>query len=252
MIRIGCSGWNYRHWRGRFYPEGLPVKSWYAHYAAQFDTVEINNSFYRLPKPETFAAWADAAPPGFCYAVKAPRFITHMRKLKDAGESVGRFLDHARHLGGALGPILYQLPPRWNANPERLGEFLTLLPRDLAHVFEFRDRSWMSEEILALLDDAGAAFCVHDFSGLETPRWASGKLAYVRFHGAGGKYVGRYDAAALEDWAGWMRAQEAAGRAVWVYFNNDIDAHAIADALALNALLCPAPSGEGAIRNGGP
>ena len=237
MIRIGCSGWNYRHWRGRFYPEGLPVKRWYAHYAGQFDTVEINNSFYRLPKAETFTAWADAAPDGFCYAVKAPRFITHMRKLKDTGESVDRFIGHARHLGPALGPILWQLPPRWHANVERLGAFLALLPRDLAHVFEFREPSWMTEPILAQLEAAGASFCVHDFPGLGTPRWAAGKAAYVRFHGHGGKYVGRYPEAVLADWAAWMRAQSAEGRTVWAFFNNDGEAHAIADALALKALM---------------
>ena len=159
----------------------------------------------------------------------------------DAGESVARFLDHARHLGATLGQILYQLPPRWHANAERLAAFLVLLPRDLAHVFEFRDRSWMSEEILALLDGAGAGFCVHDMAGLATERWASGRIAYVRFHGAGGKYAGRYEPAALADWARWMRAQEAEGRTVWGYFNNDIDAHAIADALAMKALIGPSP-----------
>jgi uncharacterized protein YecE (DUF72 family) len=237
MIRIGCSGWTYRHWRGRFYPQEMPARQWYGFYARHFDTVEINNSHYRLPRPETFAAWRDAAPPGFCYAVKAPRFITHMRKLIDAGESVERFLGHARHLGPALGPILWQLPPRWHANAERLADFLALLPADLVHVFEFREPSWTTEAILAQLDAAGACFCAHDFPGLATPRRVAGKAAYVRFHGYGAKYIGRYPEAVLAGWAEWMRAQEAEGRAVWAFFNNDGEAHAIADALALKAMV---------------
>ena len=237
MIRIGCSGWNYRHWRGDFYPEGVPVKRWFAHYAEHFDTVEINASFYRLPTAETFGKWRDQAPPGFCYAVKAPRFITHMRKLKDCDESIEEFIGRARNLEPALGPILYQLPPRWRFDRERLESFLALLPCDLAHVFEFREPSWLADEVLALLDAAGVGFCTHDMPGLVTQRAATGRIAYVRFHGTAGKYVGRYSAEELAGWAEWMRGQEAAGRSVWAYFNNDIHAHAIADAKALRQLL---------------
>src|SRR3954471_1533546 len=168
-VRIACSGWNYRHWRERFYPKGLPQSRWFAFYAEQFDTVEINNSFYRLPKAETFDAWRAQAPPGFRYAVKANRFLTQAKKLKDCAEPLERFLTPTRRLGETLGPILYQLPPRFRVNPERLRDFIALLPRDLAHVFEFRDKSWLSEEILALLDEAGVSFCAHDMPGLETP-----------------------------------------------------------------------------------
>jgi uncharacterized protein YecE (DUF72 family) len=238
MIRIGCSGWSYRHWRGDFYPEGLPVKHWFEHYARHFDTVEINASFYRLPEASVFAKWRDQAPPGFCYAVKAPRFITHMKKLKDCKQSLAEFLDRARHLGPALGPILYQLPPRWRCDRERLAGFLALLPPDLAHVFEFREPSWLEPDVLAMLDVAGAGFCVHDMPGLCTQRAATGGAAYVRFHGTSGKYVGRYSEDALSDWAEWMKAQAALGRTVWTYFNNDIHAHAIADATGLKGRLC--------------
>jgi hypothetical protein len=153
-IRIGCSGWNYRHWREAFYPKGVPVKRWFEHYAATFSTVELNTSFYRLPTPETFEKWRDQAPPGFTYAVKAPRFITHMKKLKECDEPVEEFLGRARKLGPTIGPILYQLPPRWAFNRERLEAFLALLPRDLVHVFEFRETSWLTEDVLALLADA--------------------------------------------------------------------------------------------------
>jgi len=237
MIRIGCSGWNYRHWRGRFYPDRLPVKRWFGHYAATFDTVEINASFYRLPSPEIFERWQKAAPHGFCYAVKAPRFITHMRKLKDAGESIERFTRHARSLGSALGPVLFQLPPRWHVDEERLSSFLGILPDDIVPVFEFRDSSWVSEDILRLLDSRRASFCAHDMPGLTTPRWAAGPIAYVRFHGTLGKYHGRYSTAALADWRDWMLDQQKRGRAVWAYFNNDIEGHAVADALALRQLI---------------
>lgn len=239
-IRIGCSGWSYRHWRGLFYPEKLAMKRWFDHYAATFDTVELNTSFYHLPKPETFAKWKDRAPPGFRYAVKASRFITHMKKLKDCEEPVAEFIGRARHLGEAIGPILYQLPPRWTLNCERLEAFIALMPRDLDHVFEFREKSWISEDILALLGALGVSFCVHDMAGSATPRWASGPIAYLRFHGGEGKYRGRYAEEDLLGWADWIVTQAGAGRDVWAYFNNDIGGAAIEDALTLRAMVAQA------------
>ena len=185
-VRIGCSGWIYRHWRGLFYPEKMAQRLWYAHYAETFSTVELNTSFYHLPKADTFTKWRDQAPPGFRYAVKAPRFITHMKKLMDCAEPVEEFLKRARNLGETIGPILYQLPPRWGLNLERLEAFASLLPRDLNHVFEFREKSWISEDVLAWLDARGLSFCVHDMAGSATPRWAAGPIAYVRFHGGVG------------------------------------------------------------------
>ena len=239
-IRIGCSGWNYKHWRGLFYPEKLPVKRWFEHYAATFDTVEINNSFYRLPTAETFAKWRDQAPEGFCYAVKANRFLTQAKKLKDCAEPLQRMMTPFRHLGDRLGPILYQLPPRFRSNMERLDEFLTLAPKDVTNVFEFREKSWLTEEMLALLDRHGASFCVHDMAGSATRRWAVGPIAYVRFHGGGGKYWGRYSDDALLSWTDWIVEQAQGGRPVWCYFNNDIEGHAIHDALTLRAMVAQA------------
>lgn len=236
-IHIGCSGWNYRHWRDRFYPQKTPVRLWYQHYAATFSTVELNTSFYHLPKPETFEKWRDQAPPGFHYAVKAPRFITHMKKLKDCGEPIEEFISRARKLGPTIGPVLYQLPPRWLCNKERLCDFIALLPRDLTHVFEFRETSWITEEVLALLHAEGMSFCVHDMPGSTTPRWASGPIAYIRFHGGVGKYWGRYLEENLLSWTDWIVQQSSAGRDVWAYFNNDIDAHAVDDALTLRAMV---------------
>jgi uncharacterized protein YecE (DUF72 family) len=237
MIHIGCSGWNYRHWRGLFYPEGLPATRWYGHYAEIFDTVELNTSFYHLPKPETFDKWRLQAAPAFRYAVKAPRFITHMKKLGDCDEPLAEFLARARRLGPALGPILYQLPPRWKLNLERLEAFIADLPADLDHVFEFREPSWIAEEVLALLGARGIGFCVHDMAGSITPRWASGRLAYLRFHGGEGKYWGRYPDERLLGWADWIVEQAREGREVWCYFNNDIHGHAIDDALTLRAMV---------------
>lgn len=236
-IRVGCSGWNYRHWRGAFYPDKLPAKQWFGWYARHFDTVEINNSFYRLPQFETFDTWRAQAPPGFAYAVKANRFLTQAKKLKDCAEPVARMMAPVRHLGATLGPILYQLPPRFRINLPRLAEFLALLPRDLTHVFEFRDATWLVDETLALLDAHGAGFVAHDLPGFVTPRWATGPVAYVRFHGTTGKYVGRYGDAALLDWTDWLVAEARAGRRVWAYFNNDIHADAIADAQTLTAMV---------------
>ena len=239
-IRIGCSGWNYKHWRGVFYPAGMPQRCWFAFYAEHFDTVEINNSFYRLPKAETFETWRDQAPAGFCYAVKANRFLTQAKKLKDCEEPLQRMMSPFRALGDRLGPILYQLPPRFRINLERLEDFLKLAPGDVTNVFEFRDPSWYVPETFALLDRHGAAFCVHDMTGSASERIATGPIAYVRFHGAGGKYWGRYPDEALLSWADWMIAEAKAGRPVWAFFNNDIHAHAIHDAETLKAMVAQA------------
>jgi uncharacterized protein YecE (DUF72 family) len=236
-IRVGCSGWNYKHWRGAFYPDKLPVKRWFEHYSATFDTVEINNSFYMLPSADTFGKWRDQAPPGFCYAVKANRFITQAKKLKDCAEPLQRMLTPMRQLGDRLGPILFQLPPRFRLNLDRLAEFIDLLPTELTHVFEFRDTSWYTDEVLALLDARGVSFCVHDMPGSASPRWAAGPIAYVRFHGGEGKYWGRYSEEGLLDWSDWIVAQAKGGRKVWCYFNNDMFAHAIDDALTLRAII---------------
>ena len=236
-IRIGCSGWNYKHWRERFYPKGLPQRLWFQFYAEHFDTVEINNSFYRLPTPETFRKWRDQAPPGFCYAVKANRFLTQAKKLKDCAEPLERMMPPFRELAPALGPILYQLPPSLKLNLDRLEQFLGVVPKDVTNVFEFRDPSWYVPQVFDLLDRHGASFCVHDMTGSASERIAVGPIAYVRFHGAGAKYWGRYADEVLLGWTDWMREQARAGRTVWAYFNNDPEAHAIQDALTLKAMV---------------
>lgn len=236
-VRIGCSGWIYKHWRGLFYPETLPVKRWFDYYASEFDTVEINNSFYRLPKAETFDAWREQAPAGFCYSVKASRFLTQAKKLKDCEGPLARMMEPFRHLGDALGPILYQLPPRFRVNLERLESFLELLPKDVTNVFEFREPSWYTDDVLALLDSHGASFCAHDMPGSASPKVAVGPIAYVRFHGGIAKYWGRYTDEALLAWTDWIAGQARIGRPVWAYFNNDPEAHAIHDAQTLRGMV---------------
>ena len=236
-IRIGCSGWVYAHWRERFYPSTMPQKDWFRHYAQTFDTVEINNSFYHLPGEQAVASWARQAPPGFLYAVKVNRFITHMKKLKDPETPLQNFITRMQGLGHHLGPLLYQLPPHWTCNRERFRAFLEALPRDLTHVFEFRHPSWLNEAVFSDLDAHRVSLCVHDMAGIDIPRLAIGPVVYVRFHGSGVKYGGGYPLATLRSWARWLRQQAADGRTAYAYFNNDVDAHAIFDAQTLRAEL---------------
>jgi len=236
-IHVGCSGWVYKHWRGLFYPEGLPQKRWFERYSEEFDTVEINASFYRLPLPATFDGWREKAPAGFRYAVKANRFITHMKKLAGCDAEIDNFIALARRLEQTLGPILFQLPPSLHKDLARLEAFLKQLPSDIEHVVEFRHKNWYDKDVLALLDKYGAGFVTHDLKGLISPRWASGRTAYVRFHGTGGRYRGRYSDADMAEWAAWLRDQRDNGRSAWAYFNNDIGGDAIEDAKMLKAMI---------------
>lgn len=208
---IGCSGWQYRHWRGLFYPARLPSKGWLEYYSARFETVEINNSFYRLPEPATFAGWKRQVPAGFTFAVKASRFLTHMKKLKDPAEPIERLLSRAKHLGRAQGPTLYQLPPRWPVDVERLRLFLETLPGGCLHTIEFRDPSWYTDAVFGLLDRHGVALCLHDMSGSATGPLAVGPFVYVRFHGPA-KYGGRYTEEVLGGWGDWLNSQRRLGK----------------------------------------
>jgi uncharacterized protein YecE (DUF72 family) len=235
--RVGCSGWEYKHWRGDFYPFDLPRAQWFEYYAARYDTVEINNSFYRLPEESTFARWADRAPDSFVYAVKASRFLTHMKKLKDPAEPVERLFSRMRPLANHLGPVLYQLPPNFQLNLERLEQFLQSLPVGIRHVVEFREPSWYVPDVDALLARFGVARCVHDMKGSATLRERVGPFVYVRFHGASGTYSGGYGTERLRRWAEWMRRELATGVDVFAYFNNDVGGHAPRDAATLRGLL---------------
>jgi uncharacterized protein YecE (DUF72 family) len=231
-LRIGCSGWQYRHWRGNFYPSELAQSQWLEYYATQFDTVEINNTFYRLPEPPAFTSWRARAPKSFLYAIKASRFLTHMKKLKDPQEPLDRLFERVRLLGAHLGPVLYQLPPRWTVDVDRLATFLRTLPRRRRHVIEFRDPSWYTDEVFALLARHRVACCLHDMAGSAIAGRLEGPFVYVRFHGPV-RYGGRYDDDTLNAWAHWFAARLREGQPVFAYFNNDVGGHAPRDAVRL-------------------
>ncbi|MFQ5860482.1 MAG: DUF72 domain-containing protein [Dehalococcoidia bacterium] len=236
-VLIGTSGWSYAHWRGPFYPPELPQARWLEFYTQRFPTVELNNSFYRLPLSKTFQNWRTRVPQGFLFAVKASRFITHIKRLRDVAEPLETFLERARLLAEKLGPLLYQLPPGLGRDEARLSSFLALLPRDLQHVVEFRNPSWYDEGTLALLMGHNVAFCVHDMRGCATPVLATADFAYVRLHGPTGTYSGCYTKEALEEWADQVRAIGQGLKAVYIYFNNDIGGFAVANAMSLAAKL---------------
>ena len=243
-VHVGCSGWQYQHWRGDFYPADLVTSRWFAHYALTFDTVEINNSFYRLPAAETFAKWREQAPKRFIYAVKASRFLTHMKKLKDPDEPLHRFCSQAWHLGPHLGPILYQLPPRWPIDVARFEHFLKAVRRigsqlrlRAPHVVEFRDPSWYDDRVFALMQQHKVALCLHDMQGSAIERRVTGPIIYVRYHFGTRKYGGAYDDRRLEEWAEWLAERAAGGVDVYAYFNNDSGGHAPRDAVRLRSLV---------------
>jgi uncharacterized protein YecE (DUF72 family) len=235
-ILIGCSGWQYRHWRGDFYPERLPFDRWLEYYATQFDTVEINNTFYRLPEPSTFLAWRHRVSRGFVFAVKASRFLTHMKKLKDPQDALDRFFARARQLGPTIGPVLYQLPPRWPVNIERLEAFLRHLPKNRLHALEFRDKSWYADTVIDLLKRYKVALCLHDMHDSAPDRTTTAPFVYVRFHGTA-KYSGRYTDVTLEKWADWLCQCVRDGLSIYAYFNNDTGGHAPRDAARLRSML---------------
>jgi uncharacterized protein YecE (DUF72 family) len=236
---IGTSGWVYRHWRGVFYPWHLPGAQWLHYYAARFGTVELNNSFYRLPSERAFRTWKEAAPTGFIYAVKASRYITHMKKLAGVEQALPLFLERTRLLGDTLGPILYQLPPFWTCNAERLRAFLDLLPRDLRHVFEFRHASWLNETVFSLLEAHGAALCIVSLPEFPCLLRATAPFVYIRLHGAEAKYGSCYSERELEWWAEQILGFLHDGRDVYAYFNNDTSGYAVQNALRLRELIGP-------------
>ncbi|MBN2317225.1 MAG: DUF72 domain-containing protein [Sedimentisphaerales bacterium] len=233
VIRIGTSGWYYDHWKEVFYPTGLAKSKWFEHYAQHFDTVEVNNTFYHLPKEQTLQRWYEIAPKDFLYAVKANRFITHIKKLKDVSEPLERFFERVNLLKARLGPILYQLPPSLHKDLDRLVSFIQLLPKTKTAVFEFRHKSWYEDDTFELMSKLGVGFCIHDMPGKESPRIVTGDIIYVRFHGTTGRYAGNYPKSALQNWADWLKDQSKKSRAIYAYFNNDIDGHAIKNAKQL-------------------
>ncbi|KAA5546573.1 DUF72 domain-containing protein [Adhaeribacter rhizoryzae] len=217
----------------------MPQQEYLAHYLKYYQTVEINNSFYRLPTYETFANWRQAVPDNFVFAVKASRYITHMKKLKDPQASLANFLQNVTALEEKLGPILFQLPPRWHCDLERFRQFLQALPSGLLYTFEFRDQTWYNEPVYDLLRQYNAAFCIYDLEQHLSPIIATANFVYIRLHGPVGKYNGSYSDEALMGWAEAARTWHAEGKAVYIYFDNDIGGHAVTDSQRLIALLNP-------------
>jgi uncharacterized protein YecE (DUF72 family) len=236
MIRLGTSGFSYPDWKHLLY-EGVPQRKWLEHYAQVFRTVELNATFYRLPAEKTVDRWREETPGGFLFACKGSRYLTHMKRLTDEGPGIRRFFDKVDRLKQKLGPILWQLPPTLKkANLELLESYLSRLPKGRRHVFEFRAEDWYREEVCRVLDRHGAAFCEHDLVGRLPPR-TTGGFRYIRFHGAGARYSGRYKKKALEPWARDLESWSAQGRDAFVYFNNDQFGHALMDALDFSELL---------------
>ncbi|HYY78264.1 MAG TPA: DUF72 domain-containing protein [Actinomycetes bacterium] len=229
-LLVGTSGWQYRHWRGRFYPEGLAQARWLEHYAARFATVESNAAFYRLPERDTFAAWAGRTPADFVMAVKASRYLTHVRRLRDPEQPVARLLERAAGLGGKLGPVLLQLPPTLTADPEALDRTLACFPAGVRVAVEFRHASWFGEEVRALLAGRGAALCLADSPRRRTPLWRTADWAYLRLHQGQATPSPCYGRGALAAWAARLAERYAPEADCFVYFNNDPAGCAVRDA----------------------
>lgn len=241
-VYIGTSGWSYPHWKGRFYPADLRHEAELGFYAQHLRSVEINYSFYRLPSLETLAHWREITPTGFVFAAKASRYITHRKRLRDAAKVVPTFMARVEALGKKLGPVLFQLPPHWAFNVERLREFLAALRPGPRYAFEFRDSSWFDERAYALLEQYGCAFCIYDLNGQRSPAPTLADWVYIRLHGPTRAYAGAYDEEMLRSWATDIVRWSREGRAVYCYFNNDENAYAVENARRLQALVGDARS----------
>jgi uncharacterized protein YecE (DUF72 family) len=245
QYRIGTSGWHYKHWVGDFYPQRFAAAGMLERYAKEFDTVEINNSFYRLPEERTFRTWKTTVGPGFLFAVKASRFITHIKKLKDSEAAIHLLMERCRPLGTSLGPVLFQLPPNWKVNLERLDAFLQVLPPGFQAAVEFRDPSWNNDQVFALLRQHNVALCIHDWREMPWPEELTADFAYVRFHGSGQRYGGSYPEEALRNWSEKLRRWGRSLGQAFIYFNNDIGGHAFRNARTLREMLAESAQSSG-------
>ena len=236
MVRIGCSGWSYQHWKGRFYPGRAPESGWLGLYAETFDTVEVNATFYRLPRRSTVAGWAGRTPRTFVFAVKASRYLTHVKRLRDLPAGLARLEERIAPLRDAdkLGPVLWQLPASFRRDDVRLAETLARLP-DGRHAFEFRHPSWFDDDVYALLREHRAALVVADRNGLPEAPWVdTAGWWYVRLHHGRAGRRGNYSPAELERWAERLRGRSGDA---YVYFNNDWEGFAPQNAATLRSLV---------------
>lgn len=241
---VGTSGYAYPHWRGRFYPEGLPPRAWLPFYARRFSTVELNNPFYRLPAKTAFRAWRTAVPDDFVFAIKASRYLTHLKRLREARAPLDRLLRRIGPLGPTLGPLLFQLPAHFRVDSRRLDRFLRVLQRQrhvqgLRAAVEVRHGSWLVPETFDLLRKAGVALCFHDARPQPVVGPLTASFVYLRRHGPAAHYGGAYTDAMLRSEARRIRGWLAGGLDVYVYFNNDRGGAAVRDAARLRQLLDP-------------
>ena len=237
QIHIGTSGWHYDHWKGAFYPDELPRTDYLEYYADQLHTLEINNSFYQMPQEKTLIQWRNLVPSDFIFSLKASRYITHIKKLKDGKQIIPPFLKKVEILGSRLGPILFQLPSQWRYNPDRLNSFLTALPADFRYAFEFRDSSWFNRNTYDTLASHGASFCIYQVASRSTPQEVTADFVYLHLHGPKGANQGKYDPAVLSEWADRIIAWAGEGKEVFCYFDNDEAGYAAQDAVQLQQLI---------------
>lgn len=234
--QIGTSGWQYSDWKGAFYPAQVKQADWLAYYARQFGTVEVNNAFYRLPEARVFARWAEQVPEGFVMAVKASRYLTHVKRLKDPAEAVHRLMGRARALGPKLGPVLLQLPPTLPAHLDDLAATLDAFGNGTRVAVEFRHPSWFSDETAALLAARNVALCLADSPQRATPCWRTATWGYLRMHEGRATPRPCYGRQALQSWVGRVRDLWGPDEDVFVYFNNDPGACAVRNAAAFRGM----------------
>ena len=234
---IGTSGWYYQHWYGRFYPKGLSKEKLFPYFAQHFKTVELNNTFYHLPKETTVKGWHKKAPQDFVFAIKASRFITHIKRLANLRDSLKIFLKRAYILKEKLGPMLYQLPPSMKKDSQRLASFLKKLPKKVRNVVEFRHQSWLDEEIFCLLKKFNVSHCIISMPNFPTVVRATADFVYIRMHGGTALYRSNYSKAELKECANLVKKFLKDGLDTYVYFNNDAQGYAVKNALALKKML---------------
>lgn len=237
LVHIGTSGWHYDHWRGAFYPDSLPKNSYLEYYCDHFHTLEINNSFYQMPQERTMVQWRNGVPDSFIFSLKASRYITHIKKLKDGRQILSPFIKKVETLGDKLGPVLFQLPPQWRFNPERLRTFLKALPQGYPYAFEFRDSSWFVKETYDILSGHNAALGVYHVANRTSPCVATANFVYLRMHGTKGASQGSYGRDALSDWADIIMGWAGEGKEVFCYFDNDESGFAARNALTLQEIV---------------
>jgi uncharacterized protein YecE (DUF72 family) len=236
-IHIGTSGWHYKHWKGTFYPPDIKDSNQFEAYQRYFDTVELNNSFYMLPAAETFENWRKSSSDNFIFAVKASRFFTHMKKLIVERESIRKFFTNASRLEEKLGPVLFQLPPHWKVNVERLREFIKALPSGYRYTFEFREHSWYTDQVYEVLLQNNCAFCIYELQYHLSPIIDTADFVYVRLHGPGNKYQGSYNNATLRTWAERSIEWKKDRKDVFIYFDNDQLGYAAFNAVTLKGMI---------------